>query len=67
MPEDIDGPGSNFWDFLQTFFSKPEVIKTTFGMGLLTIVVVLIATGHLDGHMLVQWFKDVWHTIKGTG
>jgi len=62
---DDDGPGSNFWDFLQTFVTHPATVKTflVFLGGL--IVLVLIALGLLDGNLLVGWFKDIWHTIRG--
>ena len=64
---DMDGPGSNVWDFLQTVFSNPAVIKTTGAFILAGAMMVALANGWLDGDLLVQWFKDIWHTIKGTG
>lgn len=69
MPEhkDPDGIGSNVWDFLQTFFSNPAVIKTTGTFVLAGGVLVAIAQGWLDGHQLVDWFKQIWQTLKGGG
>lgn len=64
MPDE-DGPGSNFWDFLQTFVTHPATVKVFLVFMGALVVLVLLALGLLDGDAMVMWFKEVWHTIRG--
>jgi len=65
MSENGDGPGSNMWDFLQTFVTHPTTVKLFLIFLVAVVVLILLALGVLDGNAMVGWFKEVWHTIRG--